>query len=197
MKFQETVEDIRHKLADYDANDWFFLCFNFYFASVIICVPLFMLSGIVEFGWAYICSQFGYVSHLSGMTEWIVSYYWYAPGILFAVTLIGNILIQGLGPGSESGPKQPRSMNALVLTAVIAGVCGYFVRDVPKWFSGTRHQTVQVQSAPAAGNQVWVNPNSGIYHRPGHKWYGRTSEGFYMSEDEARAKGYRPSRSRN
>jgi hypothetical protein len=38
---------------------------------------------------------------------------------------------------------------------------------------------------------VWVNSNSGIYHMPGERWYGRTENGFYMCQQDADAAGYR------
>ena len=41
---------------------------------------------------------------------------------------------------------------------------------------------------------VWVNVKTGIYHYPGERWYGRTRNGEYMTEAEARAHGYRPTR---
>jgi len=39
--------------------------------------------------------------------------------------------------------------------------------------------------------RVWVNTNSGIYHCPGSRWYGKTKQGKYMSECEALEAGYR------
>lgn len=47
------------------------------------------------------------------------------------------------------------------------------------------------QAVPGAGVQVWVNLNSGVYHYSGTRWYGNTKEGQYMSEDAAKAAGYR------
>ena len=38
--------------------------------------------------------------------------------------------------------------------------------------------------------QVWVNTATGIYHYSGTRWYGKTKQGEFMSEAEARAKGY-------
>ncbi|MEA1674000.1 hypothetical protein [Nitrospirillum sp. BR 11163] len=40
-------------------------------------------------------------------------------------------------------------------------------------------------SAPAAAAKVckspvvWVNPNSGLYHMPGNRYYGTTKDGYY------------------
>jgi cytoskeletal protein RodZ len=45
--------------------------------------------------------------------------------------------------------------------------------------------------SPGAGT-VWVNTDSGIYHKPGTKWYGKTKQGKYMTEADAKKAGYRP-----
>jgi hypothetical protein len=53
------------------------------------------------------------------------------------------------------------------------------------------------QQAPSASDsgqasvQVWVNTNSGIYHYPGTRWYGRTKNGGFMNESQALAQGHR------
>jgi hypothetical protein len=40
--------------------------------------------------------------------------------------------------------------------------------------------------------KVWVNTQTGIYHCPRTRWYGKTNHGKYMDECEARKAGYRP-----
>ena len=52
-------------------------------------------------------------------------------------------------------------------------------------------------TTPAAGTatahkgDVWVNLESKIYHKEGDRWYGKTKEGKYMTEDDAKTAGYR------
>ena len=44
--------------------------------------------------------------------------------------------------------------------------------------------------------KVWVNTSSGTYHCPGTRWYGKTTQGEYMTQQQARDKGYHPAASR-
>ena len=39
---------------------------------------------------------------------------------------------------------------------------------------------------------VWVNTNSGIYHCPRTRWWGRKKGGEFMSELRAQIRGHRP-----
>jgi len=50
----------------------------------------------------------------------------------------------------------------------------------------------EIAAAKFSG-KVWVNLDSGIYHKGG-RWYGKTKSGKFMTEAEAKAAGYKQSR---
>jgi len=50
----------------------------------------------------------------------------------------------------------------------------------------------EIQSA-RTGGQVWVNTDSGVYHKSG-RWYGTTKQGKFMTEQEAVKAGYKPAK---
>jgi hypothetical protein len=47
----------------------------------------------------------------------------------------------------------------------------------------------EIQAAKASG-MVWVNTDSGVYHKGG-QWYGATKQGKFMTERDAIRSGYR------
>jgi hypothetical protein len=50
--------------------------------------------------------------------------------------------------------------------------------------------TSQEIAAAKASGKVWVNTESGVYHKGG-RWYGKTKAGKFMTEAEAKAAGYK------
>jgi DNA uptake protein ComE-like DNA-binding protein len=56
-------------------------------------------------------------------------------------------------------------------------------------------EEVPAQTPPRAG-MVWVNIDTGVYHRQGDRWYGKTKHGKWMTEEDAVKAGYRASKTR-
>lgn len=57
--------------------------------------------------------------------------------------------------------------------------------------------TERPRSTAATGGgdgKVWVNKNTKVYHCQGDEWYGKTKQGEYLSEREARQQGFRAAR---
>jgi len=53
-----------------------------------------------------------------------------------------------------------------------------------------KQQTVPAKTA----GMVWVNTATGMYHKPGTRWYGKTKKGKYMLEADAIKAGYKPAK---
>jgi hypothetical protein len=49
------------------------------------------------------------------------------------------------------------------------------------------------EAAPGGGaGKVWLNTATNVYHCAGTRWYGKTKQGEYMTESEAKAKNAHP-----
>lgn len=61
-------------------------------------------------------------------------------------------------------------------------------KSASKTANGTASSS-EIAAAKASG-KVWVNTQSGVYHKNG-RWYGKTKAGKFMTESEAKAAGYK------
>jgi hypothetical protein len=71
----------------------------------------------------------------------------------------------------------------------------------PRDFANARETNIPAQTSPAipaesgggaSDIKVWANPRSMVYHCPNTQYYGATKNGEYMTQAEARQKGYHP-----
>ena len=63
-------------------------------------------------------------------------------------------------------------------------------RSVP---AGRQAEEAANPPAPGGGHgQVWVNTETGVYHREGSRFYGTTRKGKYMTEQDSIQVGYKP-----
>jgi outer membrane biosynthesis protein TonB len=57
----------------------------------------------------------------------------------------------------------------------------------------TEAEAVSRDPAPGGGQGlVWVNTDTGVYHRIGSRFYGTTKKGKYMTEGDAVSQGFKP-----
>jgi len=76
--------------------------------------------------------------------------------------------------------------------ALIIVFLSLIVGSAPSRAVAHRDTPVTSQTTGSATVVVWVNTNSGVYHCPGTRWYGKTKSGQFMTQREAQSKGYRP-----
>ncbi len=102
------------------------------------------------------------------------------------------------GAAGASDPQQEIKL-ADLLRCNLRTVRAYLLNANLMLNAARQNPESKVHKALSGGNpdvKVWVNTNSGTYHCPGTRWFGKTHEGDYMTQKEAQDKGYHPAANR-
>lgn len=90
--------------------------------------------------------------------------------------------------------SKERTLALLVVSAFLLTVlaCCSSAQQVQATQSAS---TDKPQAPPANGaGVVWINTDTGVYHKQGSRWYGKTKHGKYMLEADAIKAGYKPAK---
>jgi len=88
-----------------------------------------------------------------------------------------------MGSATAKGPDSPSA------TPQSAAPSGNTAAPKPTNKAAGAASSQDIAAAKASG-KVWVNTDSGVYHKGG-RWYGKTKAGKFMTESEAKAAGYK------
>jgi DNA uptake protein ComE-like DNA-binding protein len=104
---------------------------------------------------------------------------------------VGNASAASSSPRSAPAPKPaPAAATPPASTPPPAPAASPATAAAPPPAAPARASTAAAQGSPGNG-MVWVNTETGVYHKEGSRFYGKTKTGKYMSVADAEKAGYR------
>ena len=105
---------------------------------------------------------------------------------LGACVLLAAVVALTVSPMHASGaPSRDSATRSNGFATVVMAQAPPVISDTP---------TAQQTPAAKTAGMVWVNTDTGVYHKPGTRWYGKTKHGKYMLEADAIKAGYKPAK---
>jgi len=95
----------------------------------------------------------------------------------------GSLLAQTTASNSTASTTKTKTTNAAT------------TGSAPASAAAAKSAPAKAAGPPPAKGMVWVNTDSGVYHKEGSRYYGKTKQGKYMTEADAQKAGYKPSKS--
>ena len=95
----------------------------------------------------------------------------------------------GTSAAAPTAAKPAAGSSATPAAAAPASAGNTAVPKTAATKTGGATSSQEIAAAKASG-KVWVNTETGVYHKGG-RWYGKTKAGKFMTEAEAKAAGYK------
>ena len=115
-----------------------------------------------------------------------------AVGVLCASAGFAQTPTPAIVPPAKASPSIGSTTTTTTTTSAATPAAKPAVDPMAQPKATSRAKTAVPTTAAAGGGagKVWVNTKSGAYHCEGTKYYGKTKAGEYLSEADAKAKGF-------
>jgi len=110
--------------------------------------------------------------------------------LTFAISVASASSMSQAGSSDSSSASKPAAAGNSSATANQAPASSANTTSKSAGKSGGGAASSSEIAAAKASGKVWVNTESGVYHKSG-RWYGKTKAGKFMTESEAKAAGYK------